>query len=184
MIPKGSNRVGTRLLEPETAGSTAGRQWIPPATENPVDPDNAARPLRSARQPRAQSRLQRTRQRSSAAEEKTHIGPGGPRTADPTRRKSDLPPCDAPETPLTLLPPPPRARPARAQATLAGALSRPSATTLDGATGLRLTCRSSSPTTSSCSTRSKGRSKNNFRFSLHGFDGVVPLGEKAARCDA
>ena len=32
--------------------------------------------------------------------------------------------------------------------------------------------------------RSKGRSKNNFRFSLHGFDGVVPLGEKAARCDA
>ena len=30
----------------------------------------------------------------------------------------------------------------------------------------------------------KGRSKNNFRFSLHGFDGVVPFGEEAVRCDA
>ena len=30
----------------------------------------------------------------------------------------------------------------------------------------------------------KGRSKNNFRFSSHGFDGVVPFGEDAVRCDA
>ena len=30
----------------------------------------------------------------------------------------------------------------------------------------------------------KGRRKNNFRFSLHGFDGVVPFGEEAVRCDA
>ena len=30
----------------------------------------------------------------------------------------------------------------------------------------------------------RGRSKNNFRFSLHGFDGVVPFGEEAVRCDA
>ena len=33
-------------------------------------------------------------------------------------------------------------------------------------------------------TAAKGRSKNNFRFSLHEFDGVVPFGEEAVRCDA
>ena len=32
--------------------------------------------------------------------------------------------------------------------------------------------------------RAKGQRRNKFRFSLPGFDGVVPFGQEAVRCDA